>query len=470
MNHRTEPGPLFVLGGVLLLACVGYGVWAQFLSFDGPPTCGGEEMRPNEVCVDFSGRRDAVDYEAMLKAQQESVGISALWRAGIPGMLGTAALVVAVWRRISSERTMSTRDAFLTVLVFVTVPLLVVAVVLQLLGARLGWPWASPVGIPGLTQGVLTAIVAAAITVYVPFAWSDQRPSNEAPAPPRIPEPERRQAKPVERLQKAKQRPKRESERKIPRRSPQDHSDPTSDLWIDCRAQISSEPVPNARVLLHRIIGLTGLAAMLAATASDGWWACGLGAGGLALVSARPASRPPTLNTAVLWGTAAALGFGIAMTRLLPVQPLNWTSLLTAVVLGFGSYYKMLSVSYAAESPRLSHIWWHLSSVLLVPTAVLLALNASISGTAESVVAQVAVGGALLVAFPFRENFPPQWQTFRRALLCLFFTAGAVIAALGATPTSWILGGVVGLAAAASAVSRPKTKAAAPATQVQDTP
>lgn len=176
MNQKTGPGPLFVLGGLLLLACVGYGVWAQFLTFDGPPTCGGAAMRPNEVCVDFSGRRDPVDYETMLEAQKESVGISALWRAGIPGMLGTVALVLAVWRRISSEQTtMTTRDAFLNVLAFVTVPLLAVAVVLQLLGARLGWTWASPIGVPGLSQGVLTAIVALAIMVYVPFAWSDER-------------------------------------------------------------------------------------------------------------------------------------------------------------------------------------------------------------------------------------------------------------------------------------------------------
>ncbi|MEV6711495.1 hypothetical protein AB0M48_05545 [Lentzea sp. NPDC051208] len=168
-------------------------------------------------------------------------------------------------------------------------------------------------------------------------------------------------------------------------------------------------------MLLYQIIGLTGLVAMLAALVSDGWLACGLGMGGLVLVSARPASRAPTVNTAMLWGTAAALGFGVSMTQLLPVQPLTWTSLLTAVVLGYGSYYKMLSVSYAAETPRLSHIWWHLTSVLLVPTAVLLALSATISGTVEAVVAHVAAGGALLLAFPFRGDFPPQWQTFRRA-------------------------------------------------------
>ncbi|KJK47077.1 hypothetical protein UK23_21455 [Lentzea aerocolonigenes] len=456
-------------------------MWAQFLTFDGPPTCGGEAMRRNEVCVDFSGRRDTVDYETMLQAQKESIGISALWRAGIPGMLGTVALVLAVWRRISSDQTTTVRNAFLNALAFVTVPLLVVAVALQLLGARLGWTWASPVGIHGLSQGVLTAIVAVAITLYVPFAWSDERPTAEAPAQPfrqrmaeyeracalaRADEVEHQQAKAEAQREKAEQREaratEREAKREASRRSQQNLCDPTSDLWIDRRTQIRPEPASNAQVLLHRIIGLAGLAAMLAALTSDGWWTCGLGIGGLVLVSVRPASRPPTVNTAMLWGAAAALGFGVAMTQLLPLQPVSWTSLLTAAVLGYGSYYKMLSVSYAAETPRLSHIWWHLSSVLLVPTAVLLVLSATISSTAEAVVAQVAAAGALLLAFPFRENFPPQWRAFRRALLGLFFMAGVVIAALGATPTAWIFGGVLGLGTVVSAVLRPETKAAVP--------
>ncbi|WP_434447040.1 hypothetical protein [Lentzea sp. E54] len=198
---------------------------AAGLTFDGPPTCGGEAVHPNEVCVDFSGRRYAVDYETMLEAQKESVGITALWRAGIPGMLGAVALALAVWRRISSEQTMTTRDAFLNVLAFVTVPLLVVAAVLQLLGARLGWTWASPVGIPGLSQGALTAIVTLAITLYVPFAWSDERPSAEAPAQPlhereaeyervraleRAAEAERQHAKAAKQREKAEQREARE--------------------------------------------------------------------------------------------------------------------------------------------------------------------------------------------------------------------------------------------------------------------
>ncbi|WP_330876516.1 hypothetical protein [Umezawaea sp.] len=195
MNHdqRTGAAMLRVLGGIFLAVCLGMCVWAQFVTFEGPPTCGGEPMRPGHVCLDLGGDSPTVTYDQAYAAQEATVGLKVLNGAAGPGAVGAIALIHACRRMISAHR-FTVREAMLHTLLFATAPLLTIVVIVQVLASNLGFGWRSPIGVPGLTHGVLLAIVAvagAAVTAYSRHeqiraaevrAAARQRLANPAPA------------------------------------------------------------------------------------------------------------------------------------------------------------------------------------------------------------------------------------------------------------------------------------------------
>ena len=477
-STRTGAGLLRALGWFFLVICLAICVWAQFITFDGPPTCGGEPMRPTEVCVDFSGDRPSISYDDMYAMQSATIGIRTMNGSVLTGAIGAFALFLACWRTVVANQ-LTPREAFLHTLLFATAPLLVLAVVVQVLAAKLGYAWASPIGVPGMTQGVLIAIVALGGAAIMPYARREAIRSAQIRTDfrfklnlPGLTEQERREAEQRARARQpeelaarrafeaaqaeaaaAKQEAaEREAALKALRKVPLVLTDPASDLWAARRAEISDVPPPHWQVLVQRVAGVLGLAALAGALTTGGWLASGLGVAGLVLVSSRPSSRPPTPNTALLWGASAVLALGVALVQLLPVQPLSWHVLVTSVLVGAGAYYKVQSVSFASERARTSHVWYHLSGVVIVPVAVLLALSATISGPVQAVLAYLAAYAGLALAFPGNGQFPPRWRAFRLGLLGVLLIAGTTIALLGATPTTWIGGGVLVLAAVVSAV------------------
>ncbi|MCS7480432.1 hypothetical protein ACFFQW_16905 [Umezawaea endophytica] len=159
---------LRVLGGIFLAASLGMCVWAQFVAFEGPPTCGGQPMRPGHVCLDLGGDSPTVTYDQAYAEQEATVGLKMLNGAVGPGAIGAITLIYACWRMISAHQ-FTVRAAMLHTLLFATAPLLTIAVIVQALASNLGFGWSSPIGVPGLTHGVLLAIVAvvgAAVTTY----------------------------------------------------------------------------------------------------------------------------------------------------------------------------------------------------------------------------------------------------------------------------------------------------------------